>query len=91
MDCFVAGIVKGLVERNDPYAHFGSLMAFQGHKANAINAGYVVADTSNEPWRDKLLVTPKGRQYYKHCNLEALEQTRAYMWPKQDWTMPGPN
>jgi hypothetical protein len=75
--CFVAGIVKGIVEHDDATRHFGSLMAFQGHLSDAVAAG-VVTFTKK--------VTDLGHRYYTAANLKELPGTRAYMWPSRDWT-----
>lgn len=69
---FVAGIVKGLVERSDPYVHFGSLGGFQGHITYTRSLGLV---DDNED------LTPKGRLFYVAGKLADLPRTRAYVWP----------
>lgn len=83
-NCFVAGIVKGLVENNDATRHFGSLIGFQLHLATARACGVVEGDG-----RD-VRVTEKGREWYDQKRMGELPQGRAYMWSlvrKDDWTM----
>jgi hypothetical protein len=76
--CFVAGIVKGLVEADDPTRHFASLMAFKSHCNDAKKCGVVSED---------LKVTDKGREWYARLNMAALPVTRAYLWgfPESHW------
>lgn len=69
--CFVAGIVKGLIEHNDPYRHFGSLGAYLWHLADAQESGYV--DALGQ-------VTDAGREWYKSAGLADLPDCRAYLW-----------
>lgn len=80
--CFVAGIVKGLVEQNDEYRHFGSLMAFQEHKQNALKAGVVKVKKSKES--DRLVVTDLGHRWYESAGMKDLASTRSYFWGKDD-------
>ena len=80
---FVAAIVKGLVERGDPYRHFGSLGAFREHQALAEQCGLVAGR----------VVTPAGHQYYTDKALAELPDARAYAWPVSlndaHWSLPG--
>jgi hypothetical protein len=81
--CFVAGIVKGLIESNDATRHFGSLMAFQEHLAEACECGVITVKG------DKIRVTKKGRAWYDKKRMSELPQCRAYMWEgsDRDWTV----
>lgn len=76
--CFVAGIVKGLVEADDPTRHFASLMAFKSHCNDAKKCGVVTED---------MKVTDEGRKWYGRLNMVALPVTRAYFWdfPESHW------
>ncbi len=65
--CFVAGIVKGIVEHNSAVRHFGSTAGFSGHLADAVRAG--VVDVHLE-------VTELGKRFYELSNLSKLEDTR---------------
>lgn len=83
--CFVAGIVKGLIENNDATRHFGSLIGFQSHLAKARACGVVEGDGSD------VRVTEKGREWYEQKRMNELPQGRAYLWSlvcKEDWTIP---
>lgn len=61
--CFVAGIVKGLVEHNDPLRHFASFGGYGHHACAAIAAGLVDVDDSRPCERVK--INDAGREYYK--------------------------
>ena len=76
--CFVAGIVKGIIEADDPRRHFGSLMSFRHHCNEAKKCGFVTGD---------LKVTDKGRKWYGQLNMASLPVTRAYFWgfPESHW------
>jgi len=75
---FVAGIVKGIIEADDPRRHFGSLMAFKSHCNDAKKCGFITGD---------LKVTDKGREWYARLNMADLPVTRAYFWdfPESHW------
>jgi len=76
--CFVAGIVKGIIEADDPTRHFASLMAFKSHCNDAKKCGFITGD---------LKVTDKGREWYARLNMADLPVTRAYFWdfPESHW------
>jgi hypothetical protein len=76
--CYVAGIVKGLVERGDATRHFGSLIGFTAHLHQAIADGVVDATGS---------VTDAGRAWYAAEKLNELKDCRAYFWDRRDWTI----
>lgn len=78
--CFIAGIIKGLMEHDDPIQHFGSTISFLHFARDAETLGYV----ENKPDRE-LILTPKGRQYYEAMSLRELPDSRAYMWPDKNW------
>ena len=86
--CFVAGIVKGLVEHNDPLRHFASLGGYGHHACAAIAAGLVDADDSR---RERVKINDAGREYYKAKNLDRLLDTRSYFWdkPEEFWLVAG--
>jgi hypothetical protein len=79
--CFVAGIVKGLVESGDPFAHFGSLMAFDVHARDALRCGVVEGDI------DDLRVTKYGNDAYRSWGIETY-RGRAYMWKQKSFILP---
>ena len=79
--CFVAGIVKGLIESGDPYKHFGSLMAFNSHVNDAIKCG-VVAGGADDP-----RITDFGRKAYFAWDI-SKERGRAYMWRRKSFILP---
>lgn len=90
MDCFVAGIVKGIKERNDATVHFGSLMGFLDHMNNAIRCGLVDPHLpSDKLYHYKL--TKKGKRYYKDKGLADFPNCRSYMWslthPNADYSV----
>lgn len=80
--CFTAAIVKGLKERDDPYRHFGSLMAFSHHRLVAQELGLIAID----PWR----LTADGEAYYAAKSLADMPDGRAYGWGKPNgyWCWP---
>lgn len=82
--CFTAGIVKGLVEHNDPYRHFGSIAGFMFHAKVAIDLGYVSV-VSDEDGINRFTVTKEGMSYYTSMCLSSLEGTRSYFWNNRDW------
>jgi hypothetical protein len=79
--CFVAGIVKGLVESGDPFAHFGSLIAFDVHARDALRCGVVEGDI------DDLRVTKYGNDAYRSWGIETY-RGRAYMWKRKSFILP---
>lgn len=79
--CFVAGIVKGLIESRDAYKHFGSLMAFKSHAKDALKCGVVEGDADN------LRVTDYGRKAYAEWNI-SKEEGRSYMWRRKSFILP---
>jgi hypothetical protein len=81
VSCFVAGIVKGLVEDGDSFAHFGSLMAFDVHARDAIKCGVVEGDIDN------LRVTKYGKEAYRFWGVETY-RGRAYMWKRKSFILP---
>lgn len=74
--CFVAGIVKGLVEHGDATRHFGSLIGFEAHMQQAIKDGVVNADES---------LTDAGKAWYSAAKFSELKDCRAYFWDRDDW------
>jgi hypothetical protein len=79
--CFVAGIVKGLIEANDPFLHFGSLMAFDTHARDALRCGVVEGNF------DDLRITEYGRTAYNTWGI-ASEKGRSYMWKRKSFILP---
>jgi len=71
ISCFVVGIIKGIKEKNNPYQHFGSLLAFEHHLSEAKNQGFV--GNNNE-------LTEKGLNFYRKYNLESFPDCRSYYW-----------
>jgi len=79
--CFVAGIVKGLIENGDPCIHFGSLLAFDTHVRQAVELGVVAGDIHD------LKVTDLGHKAYAEWDIIA-ESGRSYMWNRKSFIMP---
>lgn len=65
-----AAIIKGLTEKQDGMAYFGSTLNYTGHLANAIEFGYVTKTGK---------VTKRGQEWYARC-LKQLPQTRQVFW-----------
>lgn len=65
-----AAIIKGLIERNDGTAYFGSTMLYTHHLQQAVAFGYVTAETA---------VTKRGTEWYQRC-LKQLPQARQVFW-----------
>lgn len=74
--CFIAGIVKGTMEREDPTAHFGSTLSLGTHLAEARSLGLLEEAGGNYPF-----LTDLGKAYYEHWQLAELDDGRSYMWP----------
>lgn len=73
-DAHIAAIIKGLVEQQDPYAHFGSLMGYGHNRATAVSLGLITGETNHEQ------LTDAGRAYYEARNLKDLPSGRANNW-----------
>lgn len=73
-DPHVAAIIKGLVEQQDPCAHFGSLMGYGYHRATAVSLGLITGETHHEQ------LTDAGIAYYEARNLKDLPLGRANNW-----------
>lgn len=82
--CFVAGIVKGLVEQDDPHAHFGSLLGYCPYARWAHRLQLV---TGSPPWFDDIKLTDLGRRAYEAWGLRAFAG-RAYMWRQKNFPEP---
>lgn len=85
MSVHIAAIVKGLVERGDGTAHFGSLMGYGYHVSEAKDAG-VVAEGPNG-----LMVTPLGLKWYESERMYELNENRCAYWrlgKNYVWTPP---
>lgn len=75
----VAGIVRGLIEHQDPYRHFGSLGAFKWHLDEAKKLGFVEDGPD-----DSLRVTEAGVDFYNKYKLKELPDGRANGWTLQE-------
>ena len=73
-DTHVAAIIKGLAERQDPYFHFGSLMGYGHHHANAVSLGLITGEIHHEK------LTDAGLAYYETRKLKDLPPGRANNW-----------
>lgn len=73
-DTHVAAIIKGLVEQQDPFAHFGSLLGYGHHRETAVSLGLITGETHHEQ------LTNAGRAYYETRNLKDLPPGRANNW-----------
>lgn len=80
VDIYTLAIVKGMVENQDPYRHFGSTLGFKEHKRIAIEAGYI----QDHP-KGGIELTTKGRRLYHAQDLEHAHDTRAYFWVTTNW------
>jgi hypothetical protein len=77
---FPAAILKGVVEKDDGTAYFGSLGAFTYYENQAIDRGWV---TRGPQYR--MSATPKGHKVYREAKLDMLpHKGRAYMWNWSD-------
>ncbi len=77
IECFVAGIIKGLKEHRDISRHFGSTLALKEHWLNAFEAGLVKGDTKNPE------LTEKGLRAYDVWKLSEMPQGRSYLWNRK--------
>lgn len=73
-DPHVAAIIKGLVEQQDPFAHFGSLLGYGYHHGMAVSLGLITGEIHHEQ------LTDAGRAYYETRNLKDLPGSRANNW-----------
>lgn len=73
-DPHVAAIIKGLVEQQDPFVHFGSLIGYGHHRATAVSLGLITVETHDEQ------LTDAGCAYYEARNLKDLPPGRANNW-----------
>lgn len=73
-DCFTIGVLVGAIEDGDLTSRFGSLGAFEQHRAVAI--AHRVVTPSGRP-------TTRGIDLYDRHNLGALPLGRAYLWPAE--------
>jgi hypothetical protein len=76
IECFVAGIIKGLKEHGDISRHFGSTLALTFHWQKAFEAGLVKGNTKNPE------LTEKGLRAYEVWKLSEMPQGRSYLWPR---------
>ena len=80
--CHVAGIVKGMMESNNPCCHFGSLIGFQHHWNQALNHGLV------EGTDETRVLTEYGRQCYELWNLKSRRGQRSSGWGSSGFPLP---
>lgn len=85
--CFVAAIVKGVIEYNDAGKYFGSFGGIRFHIDQAVADGVIEAypDVDKQLNLHSLKVTDLGRNWYQKMKLNELPEWRAYFWRKQDW------
>jgi hypothetical protein len=76
VECFVAGIVKGVKEHGDTSRHFGSTLALKSHFNEAMEYGLVSGTC-----RDAKL-TEKGEKAYEVWRLVEMPDGRSYLWPR---------
>ena len=82
--CFVAAIVKGLVEHNDITRHFGSLLALRSHCREAADLGLISWD-GEKAWEAK--ITPLGIAAYHEWGLVDLPCSWAFLWPQREYVL----
>lgn len=68
-----AAIVKGIIEKKDGTAYFGSTTIYTYHFSKAVEYGYVTVDKK---------VTKRGKEWYRRC-LKHLVQARQVYWGSQ--------
>jgi hypothetical protein len=86
VSCFVAGIVKGLVEHNDPYRHFGSTLAYLEHLRAAMESGLVELVCEEDLSSTRTKVTVKGLIWYQTHNLAQYpDHSRSYSWNENEF------
>lgn len=71
----IIAIVKGAAE-GDAERHFGSLLGFATHLADATRIGLVQADGPYD-----VVLTDAGRLFYDEQSLAELPSGRANQWP----------
>lgn len=86
--CHIAAIVKGVIERNDGTAHFGSTMGYNYHLARATDLGLVGKNNDG-----RLVATPLGNRWYDEKKMAALPYpSRANAWclikGYDEWALP---
>lgn len=70
----IAGLIKGLKEHDDPFRHFGSLLGYFHHLAQAIELGLIFGDLPRES------LTEAGERYYADKKLDELPDCNSYNW-----------
>ena len=78
---FVAGIVKGLVEKNDWAHHFGSLGAVSTHLSHAASLGLITyVPHPGHIYQEEVTITELGLEWYHKQRLSEYSDGRAYFW-----------
>ena len=77
VECFVAGIVKGVKEHGDASRHFGSTLAMRSHWEDAIYSGLVCGTIKNAK------LSERGLKAYDVWKLADMPDGRSYMWPRK--------
>lgn len=79
VECFVAGIIKGLKEHGDISRYFGSTLALGWYCNDAKEHGFISLDG------DKIRtakLTELGEAAYNAWGLESMPECRSYLWPR---------
>jgi hypothetical protein len=82
VECFVAGIVKGIKEHDDPSRHFGSTLALHQHFTDAENLGLVTGEIKQSKICNAQLTT-LGEAAYSKWKLASMPDGRSYLWPQK--------
>ena len=82
VECFVAGIVKGIKEHGDVRRHFGSTLALATHFNEALEHGLVIGDIKTAK------LTDLGCKAYDEWQLSKMPEGRSYLWPTLIFYLP---
>ena len=77
VECFVAGIIKGLKENKSISRYFGSTLSLGSHFQDAMFYGLVDGDMFSPK------LTEKGLRAYEVWKLDEMPEGRSYLWPRQ--------
>ncbi len=82
VECFVAGIVKGLKEHGDIRRHFGSTLGLLAHFNDAVAHGLVIGAVNSAQ------LTDLGCRAYDAWELSEMPECRSYLWPRKAFNLP---
>jgi hypothetical protein len=86
VECFEAGVVKGVKEHGDASRYFGSTMALRGWCEETQRAGLISWDGKNS---SSCKLTELGEAAYEVWRLVEMPDGRSYLWPRKTFDLEG--